>query len=609
MCGIIAITTRKKTNVSKMITSGLKRLEYRGYDSVGIATINEGQIQIMKDAGTIDQVTRKYPFETLQGSTGIGHTRWATHGPPTKINAHPHADCSNSLMVVHNGIIDNYLSLRKELKKQGHIFTSETDTEVLAHLIEEEFKSEEGPDAVIRAFKKALAKIEGTYAITLIHTADPTKIFLARKDSPLVIGVQDDTKFAASDIPAFLEYTKNAIVLKNGEVATLTPEAVYIEKNGFRVQPKPFIVSWTAESAQKSGYPHFMLKEIHEQPIALQNTLSVNINAIEEATKQIFEADKIILLAAGTSYHAALTGYYQFQRLLSKKPIYPIIASEYDTYQQLVDENTCILAVSQSGETLDVMKGLTSARKAGAKIISIANVIDSSIPRLSKVSLYTKAGPEIGVAATKTHTTQVALLARLALQLEYSLEGWLEKEFSSIISNFSAEVPSIARAVITQNELKSKQLAAHISNQNHSYFLARGRNLPIAMEGALKLKEISYIHAEAFPAGESKHGPIAIVEPNFPVFVISPKDETGKKMLSNSEEMKARGGYIVSITHKDQEVVKRSDQSFLIPESSSHLVTPISYVIPLQMISYYAAVHRGFDPDKPKNLAKTVTVE
>ncbi|MHA1976395.1 MAG: glutamine--fructose-6-phosphate transaminase (isomerizing) [Candidatus Hodarchaeales archaeon] len=609
MCGIIAITTRKKTNVSKMITSGLKRLEYRGYDSVGIATISEGKIQTMKDAGTIDHVTSKFPFDSLQGSTGIGHTRWATHGPPTRINAHPHADCSDSLMVVHNGIIDNYLSLRNDLKKLGHKFKSETDTEVLAHLIEEKFKSENGPDAVIQAFKKALTKIEGTYAITLIHTADPTKIFLARKDSPLVIGVQDDTKFAASDIPAFLEYTKNAIVLKNGEVATLTPEAVYIEKDGFRVQPKPFIVSWTAESAQKSGYPHFMLKEIHEQPIALQNTLGIKKDLLEEATKRILDAEKIIFLAAGTSYHAGLSGYYQFQRLLKQKPIYPIIASEYDTYNHLVDENTCILAVSQSGETLDVMKGLTAARKAGAKIISIANVIDSSIPRLSQVSLYTKAGPEIGVAATKTHTTQVALLARLALQLEYSLGGWSKQEFSSLITDFKSEVPSIARTVINQNEFKAKQLATHISDQNHSYFLARGRNLPIAMEGALKLKEISYIHAEAFPAGESKHGPIAIVEPNFPVFVISPKDETGKKMLSNSEEMKARGGYIISITHKDQEVVKRSDQSFLIPESSSSLITPISYVIPLQMISYYAAVQRGFDPDKPKNLAKTVTVD
>ncbi len=609
MCGIIAITTRKKTNVSKMITSGLKRLEYRGYDSVGIATISEGKIQTMKDAGTIDDVTSRYSFESLQGSTGIGHTRWATHGPPTRINAHPHADCTNSLMVVHNGIIDNYLSLRNDLKKQGHKFKSETDTEVLAHLIEEEFKFEKGPNAVINSFKKALSKIEGTYAITLIHTADPTKIFLARKDSPLVIGVHEDTKFAASDIPAFLEYTKSAIVLKNGEVATLTPEAVYIEKNGFRVQPKPFIVSWTAESAQKSGYPHFMLKEIHEQPIALQNTLSVNTDALEQATRRILDAKKVIFLAAGTSYHAGLTSYYQFQRLLKQKPIYPIIASEYETYEHLIDEETCILAVSQSGETLDVMKGLTSARKAGAKIISIANVIDSSIPRLSQVALYTKAGPEIGVAATKTHTAQVALLVRLALELEFSLDTWTQKEFSSIITDFTSEVPTIARTVINQNEFKSKQLAAHIANQNHSYFLARGRNLPIAMEGALKLKEISYIHAEAFPAGESKHGPIAIVEPNFPVFVISPRDETTKKMLSNSEEMKARGGYIISITHKDQELVGRSDQSFLIPKSSTPLVTPISYVIPLQMISYYAAVQRGFDPDKPKNLAKTVTVE
>jgi glucosamine--fructose-6-phosphate aminotransferase (isomerizing) len=609
MCGIIAITTRKKTNVSKMLKSGLKRLEYRGYDSVGIATINEGEIHTMKDAGTIDQVSKKLPLDTLLGTTGIGHTRWATHGPPSQENAHPHSDCTGSLMVVHNGIIDNYLSIKTKLKEKGHKFISETDTEVLAHLIEDELKVEKGEDAVLRAFKKALQKIEGTYAITLIHTATPDKIFLARKDSPLVIGVQDDTKYAASDIPAFLEYTKKVIVLKNGEIATLTPEAVYIEKNGFRVQPKPFIVSWTAESAQKSGYPHFMLKEIHEQPIALKNSLMVDTKAVEDAVDQLQKAERILVLAAGTSFHAGLSSFYHFQRLMKKTPIYPVIASEYETYAHLVDDKTSILAISQSGETLDVMKGLTAARKAGANIISVANVIDSSIPRLSQISLYTKAGPEIGVAATKTHTAQAALLARIILQMEFSLDLWNQNEFKTKVSELTNQIPAIARTVINQNEFKAKQLATKIINQNHSYFLARGNNLPIAMEGALKLKEISYIHAEAFPAGESKHGPIAIVEPNFPVFIISPNDYTTKKMLSNAEEMKARGGFIISITEKNQEVVGRSDQSFIIPNSTSPLITPISYVIPLQMIAYYAAVQRGFDPDKPKNLAKTVTVE
>lgn len=609
MCGIIAITTKKQTNVSKMITSGLKKLEYRGYDSVGIATINEGKIQTMKDAGTIDQVKEKLAFSTLKGSTGIGHTRWATHGPPSRTNAHPHSDCTESLMVVHNGIIDNYLQIKRNLKEKGHKFKSETDTEVFAHLIEEELKTKDGPDAVLQAFKNAISQIEGTYAITLIHSSEPQKIFLARKDSPLVIGVQEDTKFAASDIPAFLEYTKQAIVLKNGEIATLTPEAVYIEKNGFRVQPKPFTISWTAESAQKSGYPHFMLKEIHEQPIALKNTLNVDSNAINEAAETLLDAEKILFLAAGTSYHAGLSGYYQFQRLLNQTPIYPVIASEYDTYDHLVDKKTAIIAVSQSGETLDVMKGLTPARKAGAKVISIANVIDSSIPRLSQISLYTKAGPEIGVAATKTHTAQVALLARLTLHMEFLLGNIEKNDFHSEVTNLIENVPKIARNVINQNEFKAKQLASKIVNQNHSYFLARGFNLPIAMEGALKLKEISYIHAESFPAGESKHGPIAIVEPKFPVIIISPRDRTMKKMLSNAEEMKARGGYIISVSERDQEIVERANESFIIPKYASQLINPVSYVIPLQMLAYYAAVQRGFDPDKPKNLAKTVTVE
>jgi glucosamine--fructose-6-phosphate aminotransferase (isomerizing) len=609
MCGIIAITTRRKTNVSKMITSGLKRLEYRGYDSVGIATISNGKIQTMKDAGTIDQAMKKLALDTLQGTIGIGHTRWATHGPPSQLNAHPHADCTGSLMVVHNGIIDNYLQIKTDLKKKGHIFKSETDTEVLAHLIEEEIKTLEQPDIVLKAFKRALRQIEGAYAITLIHTDEPDKIFLARKDSPLVIGVQEDTKFAASDIPAFLEYTKKAIVLKNGEIATISPEAVYIEKDGFRVQPKPFIVSWTAESAQKSGYPHFMLKEIHEQPIALKNTLSVEFDTIEHASSTLLDADRIMIVAAGTSYHAGLTSFYPIQKLLNKTPVYPVIASEYETYNHLIDENTAIIAVSQSGETLDVMKSLSLARKAGAQIISLANVIDSSIPRLSQISLYTKAGPEIGVAATKTHTAQVALLARLILQLEYSLRGWSKKEFFDIVSSFTENTPSIARNVINQNEFKAKQLATRLAKHNHSYYLARGNNLPIAMEGALKLKEISYIHAEAFPAGESKHGPIAIVEPQFPIIIVAPDDETSKKMLGNAEEMKARGGYIISVTQKEQEIVHRSDQTFIIPKLISPLITPVSYVIPLQMLAYYTAVQRGFDPDKPKNLAKTVTVE
>jgi len=609
MCGIIAITTRKKINVSKMISSGLKRLEYRGYDSVGIAMINDGEIQTLKGSGTIDSFKKKKSIDTLDGQTGIGHTRWATHGPPSNENAHPHSDCTGSLTVVHNGIIDNYLHLKLELKKKGHIFKSETDTEVLAHLIEEELKTEEEPRAVIKAFKKALKRIKGSYAITLIHTSEPDKIFLTRKDSPLVIGVQEDTKFAASDIPAFLEYTKKAIVLKDGEIATLTPEAVYIEKNGFRVQPKPFVVSWTAESAQKSGYPHFMLKEIHEQPIALKNTLSIDRTSIEKAAAEIIGAKKVLFLACGTSYYAGLSGYYQFQRLLKNIPIYPVIASEYDSYGHLVDEDTVILTISQSGETLDVMKGLTDARKAGAKIISIANVIDSSIPRLSQISLYTKAGPEIGVAATKTHTTQVALLARLTLELEFSLNLLKRQEFQTKVNDLVETIPQIARTVINQNELKAKQLAGKIANRNHAYFLARGYNLPIAAEGALKLKEISYIHAEAFPAGESKHGPIAIVEPDFPVFIISPNDHTKKKMLSNTEEMKARGGYIISLAEKGQDIIERSDYSFIIPSSVSPLINSISYVIPLQMIAYYASVQRGFDPDKPKNLAKTVTVE
>ncbi|UCG00459.1 MAG: glutamine--fructose-6-phosphate transaminase (isomerizing) [Candidatus Heimdallarchaeota archaeon] len=608
MCGIIAITTSSKTNVSKMITDSLKKLEYRGYDSVGVATINNGKIEILKDIGMIDKVNKRLSLENLRGTIGIGHTRWATHGAINQENAHPHSDCKGNIIVVHNGIIENYLDLKKTLKEKGHFFSSETDSEVIAHLMEEELKQDNPNSSKINAFKRVINKIEGTYAITLIHSKDPETIFLARKDSPLVIGVREDTKFAASDIPAFLEYTKQVIVLKNGEIATLTPQAVYIEKNGFRVQPKPVIISWTAESAQKSGYPHFMLKEIHEQPIALKNTLNIDPRVIEKASNKILEAERIIFLACGTSYHAGLSGYHQFQRILKKRPLYKVIASEYETYSHLIDEDTLIIAVSQSGETLDVMKGLGAARKTRASIISVANVIDSSIPRLSQIALYTKAGPEIGVAATKTHTAQVALLARLALQIEHDVGLLNTTEFNENLGTLVTEAPQITRTIINQNEFKAKELAAKISNQNHAYFLARGYNLPIALEGALKLKEISYIHAEAFPAGESKHGPIAIVEPDFPVVIISPNDWTAKKMLSSTEEMRARGAYIISVTEEGHNIIERSDYPFILPTSLS-LLRPITHILPLQMLAYYAAVKRGFDPDKPKNLAKTVTVE
>ncbi|MFX0052817.1 MAG: glutamine--fructose-6-phosphate transaminase (isomerizing) [Candidatus Hermodarchaeota archaeon] len=608
MCGIIAITTSNKTNVSKLITDGLRRLEYRGYDSVGISTISNGKIETLKDAGTIDNVNKRLSLDSLRGSIGIGHTRWATHGPPTQENAHPHSDCSGNIVIVHNGIIENYMELKTFLKRQGHKFSSETDSEVVAHLLEEEIKQSNQSLAVIDAFKRVIAKLEGTYAITLIYSKEPDKIFLARKDSPLVIGVREDTKFAASDIPAFLEHTKKVIILKNGEIATLTPQTVYIEKDGYRVQPKPVIVSWTAESAQKSGYPHYMLKEIHEQPIAIRSTLNIDSSIIEKASNKILEADRIVFLACGTSYYAGLSGYHQFQRILNKKPIYKIIGSEYETYSHLIDEDTLIMAISQSGETLDVMKALTPARKDGASIIALANVVDSSIPRMSQISLYTKAGPEIGVAATKTHTAQIALLARIALQLEFDVGLVDTNEFAQNLTKMVEEAPRVARTVINQNEFKAKKLASIISNQNHSYFLARGFNMPIALEGALKLKEISYIHAEAFPAGESKHGPIAIVEPHFPVIMIAPNDWTSKKILSNSEEMRARGAYIISVTQDGHSIINRSDYTFIVPDAST-ILNPISHVIPLQMLAYYSAVRRGFDPDKPKNLAKTVTVE
>ncbi len=609
MCGIIAVTSHSNSNVSKIITEGLKRLEYRGYDSVGISTINNGRIQTLKDVGSIRDVNKRLYLEELPGKIGIGHTRWATHGPPTQENAHPHTDCTGDIVVVHNGIIENYLDLKSSLQKKGHQFNSETDSEVIAHLIEEELKQTNFSITTLNAFKRVIAKLEGTYAITLIYAKDPETVFLVRKDSPLVIGVKNDTKFAASDIPAFLEYTKDIIVLKNNEIATISPKAVYIEKDGFKIQPKTVKVSWTAESAQKIGYPHFMLKEIHEQPISLRNTLSIDTEIIKAASNEINNAERIIFLACGTSFHAGLNGFHQFQRILKKKPVYATIASEYQNYLQTIDEETLIIAISQSGETLDLMKALSAVRKMGATIISLSNVIDSSIPRMSKIQLYTKAGPEIGVAATKTHTTQIALLMQLVLQLEYDIGMIGTDEFKQNWNKLTLETPIITQNTINQNEYRAKWLAKKISEQNHAYFLARGLNMPIALEGALKLKEISYIHAEAFPAGESKHGPIAIVDQQFPVLFVAPQDQTATKIIGNAEEMKARGAYIISVTESGHSIIERSDYSFILPKPFSPILTPITHILPLQMLAYYTAVNRGFNPDKPKNLAKTVTVE
>ncbi|MFX1512640.1 MAG: glutamine--fructose-6-phosphate transaminase (isomerizing) [Promethearchaeota archaeon] len=607
MCGIIACVSQTEINLPKVLKKGLKRLEYRGYDSVGIAVTDiHGKVNIRKVAGKIDEAGRELDFGSILSTTGIGHTRWATHGAPVQHNAHPHSDCSGSIVLVHNGIIENYLELKDELVAQGHTFRSETDTEVIVHLIESIY--EEGNIPLASAFSLTLERVKGTYAFCMISTHEPGKIFLAKKDSPLIIGLKPGMNFAASDIPAFLEFTRKVVVLKDHEIAILTADGVTIEYKGTPVSFKPITVNWSAQMAQKSGYPHFMLKEIHEQPRTIRNTLVPLPRNLTDAANLLSSAEKIFLLACGTSHYASLTSQYHLLKSLSILPI-PVIASEFNSCLPLVDEKTVIIVISQSGETLDTLRAVKEAKKLGAKFVSICNVVDSSIARLSDETIYTRAGPEIGVAATKTFTAQI-----IALLLLYAETGKLSGHLSSTeYDQFMQDLlklPQIVQDIIDRHEIEMKTLGNIIKDKQSAFYLARGSNLPIAMEGALKLKEIAYLHAEAYPAGESKHGPIALIEKDFPVVFIAPPDETRAKMLGNVEEMKARGAMTIVLgSENDKQLHERSDYYFGLIKDIPVPFIPVIYTVPLQLLAYYTSVNLGWDPDKPKNLAKSVTVE
>ncbi|MFX0209127.1 MAG: glutamine--fructose-6-phosphate transaminase (isomerizing) [Candidatus Hodarchaeota archaeon] len=612
MCGIIACVSQAEIDLPKILKKGLKRLEYRGYDSVGIAVADTyGKLAIRKVAGKIDEVGQALDFGSVLSRIGIGHTRWATHGPPVQHNAHPHSDCSGSIVLVHNGIIENYLELKDELIAQGHTFRSETDTEVIVHLIDLSNISDMANlimTAAGSAFSLALERIRGTYAFSMISTHEPGKIFLAKKDSPLIIGLKSGLNFAASDIPAFLEFTRKVVVLKDHEIAILTAEGVTIEYKGTPVAFKPITVNWSAQMAQKSGYPHFMLKEIHEQPRTIKNTLNPLARNLTAAANLLLSAEKIFLLACGTSYYAGLTSQYHLLQSLSKLPI-PIIASEFSSYLPLIDKNSVIIVISQSGETLDSLRAMKEAKELGAKFVSICNVVDSSIARLSDETIYTRAGPEIGVAATKTFSAQIT-----ALLLLYAETGKLSGHLSSTEhTKFMQELsnlPNIVQDVIDRHEIEMKALGNIIKDNHSIFYLTRGANLPVAMEGALKIKEIAYLHAEAYPAGESKHGPIALIEKDFPVVFIVPPDDMRTKMLGNVEEMKARGARTIILgSEEDHQLRERADYYFGFDKNIPLPFIPIVYTIPLQLLAYYTSVNLGWDPDKPKNLAKSVTVE
>ncbi len=597
-----------KKRLGTVLREGLKNLEYRGYDSVGFAIITwEGKLVVRKSKGKIDDVSRKLGFDDYDGALGIAHTRWATHGRPSDINAHPHVDCKNSIAIIHNGIIENYQELKEKLSRQGHFFMSETDTEIVAHLIEE-YKNK-GYDT-FTAFKKALKELKGAYALAFIDKDVPDRIYFARNTSPLIVGLGEKIMFISSDIPAFLEYTNKIIVLQDGEIGYITGDDVHIERiDGtiVDVSKRIRVVDWTPEMAKKAGYPHFMLKEIHEQPLALASTLAgIGIEA-EKLAEVLASAQRVFLTGAGTSYHATLIAEYLLNNLAGI-PAFSFISSEYSRYGRILSKNDILIAVSQSGETIDTLMAVRRAKRRGVFIAAISNVIDSAIPRESNIAVYTRAGPEIGVAATKTFTTQVFLLSWIIIRAA-SLRGVLSEREAEILFESLKKLPEYSRNVISTNEFLARKIARDMADKQSAYYLGRGLAVPVSMEGALKLKEIAYIHAEAYPAGESKHGPIALVEPGFPVLFTIFDDEYKDIILANIEEMRARGAWILVNTFKENDkAIKLSDNAFKIPRIP-HWVAPVLHIIPYQLLAYYTSIIKGYDPDKPRNLAKTVTVE
>jgi len=609
MCGIIGYIGNNKA--VPILMEALKRLEYRGYDSAGFCTINEDNILIEKDIGKIQEVENKVNLNGLNGQVGLSHCRWATTGSVTKENAHPHTDCKNMISIVHNGIIENFSELKKKLIEKGHKFKSSTDTEVIAHLIEDNYNGD-----IEGATREALKQIDGSYALGVICAREPQKLIAARNESPLIVGLGKDENFIASDVPAILKYTNKVIYLENNEIAILEKND-YLIKNidGNKIDKKINIIDWDSELAEKSGYEHFMLKEIHEQPRAITETLNGRIkdgkvelkeelNFNEDELKNI---DRIIIVACGTSWHSALLGEFMLEEL-AKIPVEVEYASEFRYRNPIINENTLVIAISQSGETADTIAAIREAKKRDAKVISIVNAKGSSIARESDSVLYTYAGPEIGVASTKAFTSQLVVLYLFTLFMA-NLRKTLEEKIIFGLVEKLRKLP-LQMQVLLDNNKEIKKIADIYKNKQNSLFLGRGVNFPIALEGALKLKEVSYIHAEGYPAAEMKHGPIALIDKNMPVVFIATKDVyTYKKVLGNIQEVKARNGIAIAIvTEGDKEIKKIADYVIEIPRTL-YILSSILAAIPLQLLAYYVATERNLDPDTPRNLSKSVTVE
>jgi glucosamine--fructose-6-phosphate aminotransferase (isomerizing) len=610
LCGIIGYVGRKE--IVPLLVDGLKRLEYRGYDSAGIAIQCDGEVRIEKISGKISALEALVSKLDLKGTSGIGHTRWATHGEPNTLNAHPHVDCTGRIAVAHNGIIENFGLLKDLLLKEGHTFTTETDTEVLAHLIER-FHVPGNP--IEKAVKKALGMVRGTYGLVVISADEPQKIVAARKGSPLVLGVGNDEYFIASDVAALMCHTRDVVYMDDGEVAVVTPEGFTMAKSDDQeVKKEVEKITWTLEAAEKSGFPHFMLKEIFEQPNSIRNALAgrvlpdvgqAHLGGLNLSDEEIKSISRIVITACGTSWHAGLIGEYMLEEY-ARIPVEVEYASEFRYRDPVLDPNTLVVVISQSGETADTLAAMREATQRGCKVLGICNVVGSTIAREAYGGIYLHAGPEIGVASTKAFTSQVVVEMLLTMHLARVRLGDLEA--GPKIARALLELPGQVEGILRRSEA-IKQIGLEYSTHNNFLYLGRGYNFPVALEGALKLKEISYIHAEGYPAAEMKHGPIALIDDKMPVVVIAVKDNAYEKIMGNVEEVKARGGRILAIASEgDQEIAKKVDHVIYIPATLPAL-TPVLSAIPLQVLAYHIAVLRGCDVDQPRNLAKSVTVE
>ncbi|MFL0248422.1 glutamine--fructose-6-phosphate transaminase (isomerizing) [Candidatus Clostridium stratigraminis] len=608
MCGIVGYIGKREA--ASVLINGLSKLEYRGYDSAGVAIIENEILKVTKCKGRLANLEEKLKNEPIHGTVGIGHTRWATHGEPSDLNSHPHSNTNGTISVVHNGIIENYIRLREWLSAKGYKFMSETDTEVIPHLVDYFYEGN-----LEEAVMKAISKMEGSYAIAVVSTHEPEKVVAVRKDSPLIAGLGENEFFVASDIPAILNYTRDVYLLNDKEIVVLTRDGIkLLTEDGEEIKKDIFHVTWNADAAERGGYEHFMIKEIHEQPKAIRDTMTsrialgkpITLDKIKLTKEELENIDKVYIVACGTAYHAGVVGKYVIEKI-ARIPVEIDIASEFRYRNPIINEKTLMIVMSQSGETADTLAALREAKKHGARVLAITNVVGSSVSREADDVLYTWAGPEIAVASTKAYVTQLIAMYIVALFFaEY--KNTLTSEQIEALKKEMLELPEKAEEALKHKEVLQK-FASKTYMHKDMFFLGRGLDYAVAMEGSLKVKEISYIHSEAYAAGELKHGPIALIENGTVVIALATQEELFDKMVSNIKEVKTRGANVLAFAFEGNETIEKTVDSALYIPKTVEIFAPVLSVIPLQLLSYYMAVQKGCDVDKPRNLAKSVTVE